>query len=186
VLINTVPVRARPEAGATVLDWLKELRAGQRAPRDFEHTPLVDIQRWSEAPPGSPLFESIVVFTPRLIGTALREEGGEWARRDIRFIEQTNYPLTLFAYNESELLLKPAYDRTRCSAAGVERCLELFRALPGPFPNHPKRRLGELPLVCGKQRQVLIADRNATAREYDWGRCVHELFEAQAARAPHT
>src|SRR5205823_4533344 len=124
-LINTVPLRVHLRPEAPVDDWLKELRASEKALRDYEHTPLVDIQRWSEVSPGSPLFESLVVFTPREIGAALREQGGEWLNRAIRFLEQTNYPLTLFAYNESELLLKLAYNRARCSDAGIERCLEL-------------------------------------------------------------
>jgi natural product biosynthesis luciferase-like monooxygenase protein len=184
VLINTVPVRVRLRPDSTLLDWLTDLRAGQKAVREFEHTPLVDIQRWSEVPPGSPLFESIVVFTPRLVGAALRELGGEWARRDIRFLEQTNYPITLFAYNERELLLKLAYDRARCSDASIERCLELLGTLLESFPDNPGRRMVELPLVSERQRQTLVGEWNATSRNYARDRCVHELFEAQADRTP--
>jgi natural product biosynthesis luciferase-like monooxygenase protein len=184
VLINTAPVRVRLRPEATVLDWLKELRASQKAVREFEHTPLVDVQRWSEVPPGTPLFESLVVFTPRLVGAALKELGGVWANREIRFVEQTNYPITLFAYNERELLLKLAYDRSRCSDAGIQRCLELLETLLITLPQEPGRRLAELPLVSASQRQVLIQDWNATARAYEKERCVHELFEAQVARTP--
>ena len=65
LIINTLPARVRLRPESSVLDWLKTLRASQKAMRDFEHTPLVDVQRWSDVPPGSPLFESILVFTPR-------------------------------------------------------------------------------------------------------------------------
>ena len=74
--INTVPVRVRLPGTMTLIDWLKNLRAEQTVLREFEHTSLVDIQRWSEVPSAVPLFESLVVFTPRLIGNALREQGG--------------------------------------------------------------------------------------------------------------
>ncbi len=185
LIINTLPARVRLRPESSVLDWLKTLRASQKAMRDFEHTPLVDVQRWSDVPPGSPLFESILVFTPRLIGAALRELGGSWADRDIRFLEQTNYPLTLFAYNERELLLKLAYARGRFSDAAMERCLELLGTLLEALPVDPDRRLAELPLVAGRQKQTLLADWNATSREYAESSCVHELFEAQVLRTPH-
>jgi natural product biosynthesis luciferase-like monooxygenase protein len=185
VLINSLPLRVRLASEFSVVDWLTTLRAGQTAMRDFEHTPLVDVQRWSEAPPGSPLFESLLVFTPRLIGAALREQGGAWTNRDIHFLEQTNYPLTLFAYGESELLFKLAYDRTRFSGGAAERCLEMLSTILEAFPEYAGRRLAELPLVSGRQKQTLLTDWNATAREYARDHCVHELIEAQVERTPH-
>lgn len=184
VLINTVPRRVRLDPKMPVALWLKEVRASQKAVRDHEHTPLVDVQRWSDVPPGSPLFDSIVVFTPRLVGAALREQGGEWLQRDIRFLEQTNYPLTLFAYNESELLLKLAYDRARFADAGAERCLELLGTLLEAVPVDPGRCLSELPLISGRQQELLLKEWNATARAYAKERCIHELFEAQVERTP--
>ena len=184
VLINTVPVRVRLEPGRPLVDWLKAIRGAQTALREFEHTPLVDIQRWSELPPGTPLFESILVFTPRLIGAALQEQGGPWADREIRFLEQTNYPLTLFAYNESELLLKLAYDRGRFAADAIERCLERIKTFLEALPAHAERPLVELPLLGDRERQTLLEDWNATEGEYPRDRCVHELFEVQAESTP--
>jgi natural product biosynthesis luciferase-like monooxygenase protein len=52
------------------------------------------------------------------------------------------------------------------------------------MPAHLERRLSELPLVSGRQLRVLLADWNATAREYAKDRCIHELIEAQVERAP--
>jgi amino acid adenylation domain-containing protein len=46
------------------------------------------------------------------------------------------------------------------------------------------RRLSELPILStGEQRQLLV-EWNDTAAEYPRAPCVHELFEAQAARTP--
>ena len=38
--------------------------------------------------------------------------------------------------------------------------------------------------MAGRQKQTLLADWNATSREYAEPSCVHELFEAQAKRTP--
>ena len=90
----------------------------------------------------------------------------------------------LFAYNESELLLKLAYDRARCPDATIQRCLELIKTLLEALPAYADRSLAELPLLSGGERQTVLVDWNATARDYAKNFCIHELFEAQAERTP--
>jgi natural product biosynthesis luciferase-like monooxygenase protein len=182
--INTLPLRVRLEPRTSVLGWLKELRAAQVVAREFEHTPLVEVQRASEVAAGTPLFETVVVFTPRLIGAALRELSGDWAHRDVRFLEQTNYPLTLFAYQEKELLLKLAFDRTRFAAGPVERCLELLKELLIALPVSAGRTLADLPSRSARDR-ALLERWNATNRPFAHDRCIHQLFEDQVRRTPH-
>jgi natural product biosynthesis luciferase-like monooxygenase protein len=184
VLINTVPVRVRIQPAARVTDWLLELRASNSALREFEHTPLVDVQRWSGVPAATPLFESIVVFTPRLVGSVLKELGGPWEHREVRFLEQTNYPLTLFAYNESQLLLKIAYDRARCGDATIDHFLDLMKTFLEALPAHAGATLAEMPLLDGPKGQKVLLQWNDTSREYAREHCIHELFEIQAERTP--
>jgi aspartate racemase len=45
-------------------------------------------------------------------------------------------------------------------------------------------RLSDLPLMNEGERRQLLVNWNETGREYPRGRCVHELFEEQAARRP--
>ena len=182
--INTVPVRVRLPGTMTLIDWLKNLRAEQTVLREFEHTSLVDIQRWSEVPSAVPLFESLVVFTPRLIGNALREQGGAWANREVRFYEQTNFPLTLFAYGERKLLLKLAYDRQRFSDAMISRWLGQLDTVLQAMPACAQVPLADLPVLSDAERQQVLVDWNATARDYAHDRCIHEFFELQAERTP--
>lgn len=182
--INTVPVRVRLTDALPLIDWLKGLRAAQMRLRDFAHTPLVDIQRWSEVPSGTPLFESLVVFTPRLLGQALREQGGDWASREVRFYEQTNFPLTLFAYGERQLLLKLAYDRRRLSDAMIGRWLAQLDTVLQAMPANAQAPVAALPVLSSAERQQVLVDWNATARDDAPDRCIHELFELQARRTP--
>ena len=50
LFINTVPVRVPVSADEKLLPWLARLRNTWVALREFEHTPLVKIQSWSEIP----------------------------------------------------------------------------------------------------------------------------------------
>jgi natural product biosynthesis luciferase-like monooxygenase protein len=184
LFINTLPLRVRFPENSSVIAWLRALNGQRRSMRPFEHTPLVDVQRWSEVPAGSPLFQSIIVFTPRLVGSLLREQGGAWLQRDIEFRERTNYPLTLFAYQEDELLLKLSYDRTRFSGGAIGRLLrQLTTALEGMAAD-PERRLGEVPVLPPEERERLLEDWNQTGRHYAADKCIHELIEWQAALTP--
>jgi amino acid adenylation domain-containing protein len=57
------------------------------------------------------------------------------------------------------------------------------RLLEGVAAN-PEARISELPLLTESEQRQLLYEWNDTRREYPRGQCVHELFEAQAARTP--
>ena len=48
----------------------------------------------------------------------------------------------------------------------------------------PEQRIGELPLLTAAERHQLLVEWNDTATDYPQDRCIHQLFEEQAARTP--
>ena len=54
LFINTLPLRVGVAPGTELADYLRQVRAAHVAMRPVEHTPLVDVQSWSEVPPGNP------------------------------------------------------------------------------------------------------------------------------------
>ncbi|HYY42576.1 MAG TPA: condensation domain-containing protein, partial [Pyrinomonadaceae bacterium] len=56
LFINTLPVRARVEADAPLLAWLKQFQTEQARLREYEYSPLAEVQGWSEVPRGQSLF----------------------------------------------------------------------------------------------------------------------------------
>ncbi len=184
LFINTLPVRVRISPEASLIDWLKELRAQQLEVRPHEHTPLLQIQQWSELPPGTALFESLVVFERATLDSLLRRQGGPWARRHFRVIDQTSYPLTLFAYAEPELLFKISYDRRRFDDGTVARMLGHLRTLLERMAANPREQLAALPLLTGAERQQLLVDWNQTQTGFPSHACIHSFIEAQARNTP--
>ncbi len=49
---------------------------------------------------------------------------------------------------------------------------------------HPERRLSQLELLPAAERAQVVEEWNRTERVYEGAACIHELFEAQAARTP--
>ncbi|MGH7829594.1 MAG: condensation domain-containing protein, partial [Candidatus Binatia bacterium] len=184
LFINTLPVRARVPADMALLTWLKELRAQWYALRDYEHTPLVKVQEWSELPRGMPLFESILVFENHLLSSALQTQGTSPKNRDFYSTGTTNYPVTVVGSLGPELLLEIAYDRRRFDDAAVTRMLGHLRTLLEAMVTEPRRRLSAFPLLTETERHELLVEWNTPLRDYRRDKCLHELFEAQAERTP--
>lgn len=187
VFINTLPLRVRVNPESELLPWLKALRAQWMAMRDHEHTPLVKVQSWGEAPAGSSLFDSIVVFENFHLDTQLRALGGSWSNRHFRLFEKTNYPITLAAYAETELCLKIGFDLSRFDDATIGRMLAHLQTLLEAMACQPQSRLCDLQLLTPAERRQLLVEWNDTAvADGDDRREVtlSELIEAQASRTP--
>nr|QEO74620.1 condensation domain-containing protein [uncultured bacterium] len=183
--INTLPLRVRAEPREPLVLWLKRLQAQQVEMRQYEYSPLVEVQGWSDVPRGVPLFESLLVFENYPADASLFDLPEGLSVGEIRKIEKTNYPLTLLAGPAAELLLHLSYDRRRFADAVVSRVLGHLKTLLAAFASDPDARLGDLPLLAADERRQLIVGWNDTAREYPQGSAtLHELFERQAAATP--
>ncbi len=184
LFINTLPMRVHVPSQTPVIDWLKALQAQSVDMRHYEHTPLVQIQEWSEVPRRQPLFESILVFENYPVDASLQEYKGSLEIENIRSIEQTNYPLTVVSGPGRTLPLKISYAPRRFDAETIRRTLgHLGRLLEGIAAN-PRGSASDVPLLTEKEQQQLLVEWNATERPYPAQHCIHELFEAQVERTP--
>jgi amino acid adenylation domain-containing protein len=183
LFINTLPVRARVEPAAPLADWLKALQERQAELRQYEHSPLVEVQGWSEAPRGVPLFESLFIFENYPVDTEAQKPGEALAVADILPAEKTTYPLTVTAAPGRELLLRVQYDCRRFEEGAAVRMLGHLRTLLESVPDYEQTPLAALPLLSSEERRQL-RDWNETATAYSSDKCLHHLFEEQAARTP--
>ncbi|MBW4457214.1 MAG: amino acid adenylation domain-containing protein [Nostoc indistinguendum CM1-VF10] len=184
LFINTLPVRVQVPREASLLPWLKQIQNQQVELRQYEYSPLVQVQRWSEVPDGLPLFESIVVFENYPVDASLREQGGNIEIRNVSAFEQTNYPLTMVAVPGSELSLQLRYDCRRFDAASITRMLGHLQTLLEGIVAHPEQRLEDLPLLTQRERLTLLVEWNHTQADYPKDKCIHQLFEAQVELTP--
>ena len=182
LFINTLPVRVRVEPERPLLSWLGNLQRLQFEARQYEHSPLVDVQGWSEVPRGTPLFETIIGFENYPLSEISRGDTDAVRLGDV--FERTNYPLSLIVSPESEWLIILMYVSTRFNAASITRMLGHFQTLLQAMAADPGQRLVDLPLATEAERRQLLVDWNQTGRTYATDACVHRLFEAWAAKTP--
>ncbi|HKH47076.1 MAG TPA: non-ribosomal peptide synthase/polyketide synthase, partial [Thermoanaerobaculia bacterium] len=196
LFIATLPVRVAVRAEVPLLPWLGELQQHLARLREMEHTPLAEIQRWSEVPRGLALFDSLVVFENYPVdpghGTAPGDpEGndGSLRIRGLQALQNTNYPLTLVgAMREESLLLRLAFDASRFTVPPVERALAhlatLLRALADTADLGDGPPLGALPILQAAERHQLLHEWNDTDRAPAIGPSILRLFEQRAAASP--
>ncbi|HSU14836.1 non-ribosomal peptide synthetase, partial [Longimicrobium sp.] len=183
VFINTLPVRVRVRGPARLGAWLGELQRAQAEAREYDYTPLARVQGWSAIPPGTPLFESHFIFENHPVergetpGARLRTGQG-------RMVEWNTYPLSLMAAPGEELPLRLSYDANRFDASTAARLLGHLRRLLEQVAENVDRSLTELTLLSGAERRRVLEEWNRTEAPYPAGRCIHQLFEAQAERTP--
>lgn len=184
LFINTLPIRVQVSPEAFVLDWLKQIQVQQAELRQYEYSPLIQVQGWSNVPRGLPLFESIVVFENYPVDASLQKQGGSLKIHNVRAVERTNYPLTLVAEPGLELSLQLNYDCHRFDAATISRMLKHLQTLLEGILANPGQRLKNLPMLTQQERHTLLVEWNDTLVDYPKDVCVHQLFEAQAERTP--
>jgi len=66
----------------------------------------------------------------------------------------------------------------------AERMLECFSVLLAGAVAAPQQRISEIPLLGAAERMQLLAEGSGPAAVRPAGLCLHQLFEAQAARTP--
>lgn len=184
LFINTLPVRVKMDANTALLPWLEQLQAQLIEMRQYEYSPLVEIQGWSEVPRGLPLFESIVVFENYPVDRVLRESKVNIEIQNVTAFDRTNYPLTVIAIPGSELEFRISYDRNRFDCATITRMLGHFQTLLEGMATNPISRLKDLPLLTKAEEHQLLVEWNDTQVEYGYQKCIHQLFEEQVERTP--
>jgi amino acid adenylation domain-containing protein len=182
LLINTVPVRVKIRKQTKVLDWLKQLREQQVQMREYIHSPLHQIQRWSDITHGSPLFESLVVFENHYLNSYMRSKGGRWLNREFEYRVRTNYPLHLNGYDDDEMILKITFDEGRFAQDTVQRMLGHLQTILQNIPGNFDKPVAEIPILTEPERR-LLPDPSAFLAEPQQ-EPVTSMFECWAKKTP--
>ena len=184
LFINTLPVRVKVESEEGVGGYLRRLQEQQVEVRQYEYSPLVEVQGWSEVGRGVRLFDTIFVFENYPVTGILKESSWGLDVSEVRSIERSNYPLTLIALPGITLRLNLIYDSERYDAASMAQMLKHLETLLEAIAIKPEQPLAALSLLTTAERDQILVEWNQTGRAYAQDCCLHELFEAQAARSP--
>jgi amino acid adenylation domain-containing protein len=192
LFINSLPIRVTIRPDQPLEDWLRDLQERNAVLRQYEWTPLSDIQRWSDVPNGTPLFESLVVFESYPEGShdgepsSLSIEPLAARSGDVYTLTpgRNNYPLSLMVEPGRDLRLIVCYAHRRFAHAAIARMLGHLDRLLAAMAEAPEARLSDLSLLTDDERKQLIEWNGAFTSDETGARCIHDLIAAQVQARP--
>jgi non-ribosomal peptide synthetase component F len=159
IFINTLPVRMHISDEADLVPWIKELQKQQAEASQHSHVSLAQVQAWSELPRRTKLFESILVFEnyPDIDATRWLDGSRNGIQiNNIRALERSNYPITVWMMPGREISLKIGYDAAaHLDSVKMTGLLDDYRALLETMADAPQRKVAEvLKAVIGARQTV--------------------------------
>ena len=183
LVINTLPLRVKMDAGLTIPRLLRELRNQHVDQQAFEQTPLPDIRRYSEVDTSVPLFETVYVFenvpemnTGEIDGLRLS---------DVQFIEHSNFPLALLVMPGGELEFILVHDGRRYSRGSARQILRSLDHILLQIVDEKSLLVDEISVVPPEDvEQLLSFGSGKEIAPAEGLQSVVQLFERTAARFP--
>lgn len=184
LFINTLPLRVRVTPQMPLTQWFHNIQRQQGESERYAYNSLVDIQGWSEVPRGTPLFESILVFENLPVSESAQVDHLGIAIGEVELVEHTNYPLTAVAVPGAELILLLSYDTRRFAAATSQRILRHWATALESLAGETVSTVSDIELLSQDEQRQLLVDWVGSSAAYPAEKCLHQLFEEQAARTP--
>jgi non-ribosomal peptide synthase protein (TIGR01720 family) len=177
--INTLPVRVSVAPEDHVMEWLRKIQEQQAEMRQYEYSPLVEVQSWSEVPRGMPLFESILVFDNYPLEDFVQKGDGRWAldssfsngaerslaAHDFGTEGVTTYPLTVVVIAGKRMTLGIMYDSLRFERQTISRMLTMLEAVLNLLVERADLSLGEIDQTLGEAERLRKQREEAEVKE---------------------
>jgi len=117
--INSLPVLVDLPPDASLDTWLQRLQHDSSELRQYEYTPLHELQRWVQRT-GDALFDSLLVFENFPTDEELLHRDVGLVMEHSELVDRTHYPLTLtIVPNDAELKLEWAWDPEKVARSRV-------------------------------------------------------------------
>jgi len=184
LFINTLPVRVKVTAEQQVGEWLRQLQSEQVEMRQYEYSPLVAVQGWSEVARGQALFESIVLFENYPVSDAVTGQNHGLRISDVRSTEQNHYPITIAIEPGARLGLMINYYQSEFDAEVIERLMTHLQRLLESLSEDPEQPIATVQMLSVAERHQLLVEWNDTESTYPADKSLAQLFEEQVERTP--
>ncbi len=184
MFVNTLAMRNRPKGGKTVSAFLQEVKNATIHALNNQEYPFGELVKELNvhAENRHPLFDVIFAY-----------QSGEMT--DIHFedkpVELLPIPITIakcdFTFNiyprSGDIVIMVEYCTDLYKEQTIRRLLEGYRIILAQMLDGEKR-LSDISAVTYSEKQQLLYSFNNTAVDYPRDKCVHTMFEEQAAKTP--
>ncbi|HEU0076257.1 MAG TPA: amino acid adenylation domain-containing protein, partial [Longimicrobiaceae bacterium] len=186
--LNTLPLRVDLSGTPTVaglLDRVRGLALDAQRNQDIPFEQVVERLRPVRSLAYSPLFQVMFAWQNAEGGGALELPGLTLAPADAAPSVTAKFDLLLSLWEDDGRIAGAVeYATSLFEPATVERWVGYLRAVLEGMAADDGRSVDRIPILPEAERRQVLREWNATDAAYPREACVHELFEAQAARTP--
>ncbi|MGE3912650.1 MAG: condensation domain-containing protein, partial [Chloroflexota bacterium] len=188
-LVNVLPLRADLAGQPTFRELVRQIRDTLLEALDHQDYPfslLVERLRPARDPGRSPLVQVLFIWYRSAL---LEASGGDGAasEREVVAWEQRGAPydlMLLMTEVHGGLVGRLQYNADLFNAETMQRLAGHFRRLLESVLSDPDQPVGAARMLTAAERVQQLVSWNETEAAYPSDACLHQLFEAQAARTP--
>ena len=180
--INTLPLLSNIEGKQNVVTWLQGLQGEQVASRQYQYTPLLKMQEWTEVQGN--LFDSVLVFENYPVGKLLSK--GKWGLEveNLKMHEHNNYPLSIEIGSSENIRISFNYNTALLDEVYVKGIRDQFEQVVLQIIGNDAAMLTELTLLTPQSEQLLLEKFIGNKSDYPKSKSIVALFEEQAVSTP--
>ena len=182
LFINTLPLLSNIEGKQNVITWLQGLQGEQVASRQYQYTPLLKLQEWTEVQGN--LFDSVLVFENYPVGKLLSK--GKWGLEveNLKMHEHNNYPLSIEIGSAENIRISFNYNTALLDEVYVKGIRDHFEQVVLQIIGNDEVMLQELTLLTPQSEQQLLEKFMGNKSDYPKSKSIVTLFEEQAVISP--
>lgn len=161
-LANILPVRVKVAPGTNLTSWLRQLQSEQVEQRQYEYSPLAQVQIWSDVSQEQRLFDTVLFFASHPLVTRL--EGPEQCleAHQLTYSARTHYPITVTVFPGAQWRISIAYDTRRFEPKAMTSMLNHFRTLLEAMVKDPDQLLGDVAMFTQSEREQVLYSLDKT------------------------
>lgn len=178
LFINTLPVRIKIPNDQPLLSWMQALQLRQQEREKFSYSSLAEIQNQTGFIHKGNMLETIIAFENYPIDKSVEGSLNGLLVQDIRFFEQTDFPVTLIITPGDTLQIKCIYDESLYRPEQVSSLLVHFQNLLKYISENPDTSVDKLSVFDEVMERTWLYDWNDTVAD-NGHETVTSLFEKQ-------
>ncbi|KDM91761.1 non-ribosomal peptide synthetase [Photobacterium galatheae] len=188
LFVNTLVVRTDLSDDPTMAQLLKDARENITASMAYQDVPfewLVDMLRPERSTSHTPLFQ--VLFALQSMRADTLSLNGVQSQMSMPEEGTARFDLSLYCQEENgEIGAFFEYATALFSEATIAGMAEQYETLLWHVVTSVDAPVSTLALLSDSQKQAMLTQWNQTGKNYDTSMLIHQWFEMQAARQPHT
>lgn len=184
MFVNTLALRGKPEGDKNTMAFLREIREMTVQALDHQDYPYGDLVKKLDihAENRNPLFDVMFAYqSEQMVDVVFGDEPAELIPVPIT---TSKYDITLNVLpRQEDVVLMAEYCVNLYDERTLRRLIDGYKLILTQMLDSGKQ-IKDISAVTDAERQKLLYEFNNTAVDYPRDKCVHTLFEEQAARTP--